>query len=389
MKKYFSNQRGASLTLVLVVFLVLSVFAAAIINVTSSDHKETLYQERNMQAYYLARSGAEAVAQRIIDKPDEINNILEKEGNVVGENIDIEVEKDSDNIIIESTATVEFGKGTTSETVVIKLMGKGSEGESVNSGFDYAIATRGNILGAGVINGNVRTLDGNRNNVEPVVNGEVDGGEVIFPEIPSSTSFDEDIHPINEEQLQLPTPTWPPISEKKIEYPNHSVFSNWGLGAGTKVIIDTGANKNNVLFIKINNLVNIGAALAGAPIDIEVTGNGTLLLETNGFQITNAHASIRTTGNTKVILHNRSNTVQLTVGGSGANINIINESNIETLLNTGGNLTGSIYAKGDVRIQSGSSVTHPSFGNEDGDLEPIPSGDATITYSHDRKVYIN
>jgi len=60
------SQRGSVLILIIVVMSVLSILGVAVLNASVSENNQTVYQEKNIEAYYAARSGAEAMASYLI-----------------------------------------------------------------------------------------------------------------------------------------------------------------------------------------------------------------------------------------------------------------------------------------------------------------------------------
>lgn len=64
----YRNEKGIVLPLVLVVFSALLLLVFTAISVTSAENKESAWQSRRMQAFYLARSGAETFATYLIEK---------------------------------------------------------------------------------------------------------------------------------------------------------------------------------------------------------------------------------------------------------------------------------------------------------------------------------
>lgn len=59
------NRKGSTLALTLIIFAVLMIFATFILNFMVTENKQAMYYQNKTQAYYLARSGAEAVEEAI------------------------------------------------------------------------------------------------------------------------------------------------------------------------------------------------------------------------------------------------------------------------------------------------------------------------------------
>lgn len=57
-----SRQEGIALVYVLVILVIITIFSYALMTIASSQSRQTTYQEKNMKAYYIARSGAAATS---------------------------------------------------------------------------------------------------------------------------------------------------------------------------------------------------------------------------------------------------------------------------------------------------------------------------------------
>jgi hypothetical protein len=70
------NSKGYALISVLIIMLVMSLVGAALLNTSLSDTKLTSAQIKSKQAYYAARSGADAMANYLIKNPSRIQDII-------------------------------------------------------------------------------------------------------------------------------------------------------------------------------------------------------------------------------------------------------------------------------------------------------------------------
>ncbi|MDR5658698.1 pilus assembly PilX N-terminal domain-containing protein [Serpentinicella sp. ANB-PHB4] len=136
MNSYLRNENGVTLPLILVIFVILSILSMAIINISTAEHREVVYQENQMKAYYIARSGAEAIAAKIINEPEVLEHILGKTSNpstISNGELLVEVEeinlKDEQKIKIIAKGTVPTSKGLVSDevTIILKSMCSYSE----------------------------------------------------------------------------------------------------------------------------------------------------------------------------------------------------------------------------------------------------------------------
>lgn len=71
MQKLLQSKKGSTLPIVLTVLVVVIIFSVTALTIGSASMKQTQNQELRLQAYYLARSGAHAVASHIIKKADQ------------------------------------------------------------------------------------------------------------------------------------------------------------------------------------------------------------------------------------------------------------------------------------------------------------------------------
>lgn len=125
------NSKGLALGTVLILASILTLLGITIWNYSSRDVLGAERAEKKMQAYYLAKSGADAVAQYIITNPDNMNmshyiesliDAPESTPTKLDEDTPghfrVKVEKDRDNnLVIASTGTVD----NINETVQVKL----------------------------------------------------------------------------------------------------------------------------------------------------------------------------------------------------------------------------------------------------------------------------
>ena len=118
MKQLFKDKRGSAIITVLIVMGVLTLLGAAVLQYSVNDNLQVHNDERRMQAHYLARSGAEAVANYIINHPDEADELLGKAAKPVEPDeetlqaklkgtFDVVVTKSGDGYLITSTGHVD------------------------------------------------------------------------------------------------------------------------------------------------------------------------------------------------------------------------------------------------------------------------------------------
>lgn len=65
------NRKGSAFILTLMVFVFLSILATATVSFMVSENKQSISHKNKVEAYYIARSGAEAVEASILSITDE------------------------------------------------------------------------------------------------------------------------------------------------------------------------------------------------------------------------------------------------------------------------------------------------------------------------------
>lgn len=116
-----NSERGNTLIIVFLLIAILLTLGMVLSNISILEYSKAEDDSRHVQAYYLARSGANIIAKEIISNNINPNDLVDKRSDQV--NLDngffeIEVEKDSGNFEIISTANVE-GK-TETITLILK-----------------------------------------------------------------------------------------------------------------------------------------------------------------------------------------------------------------------------------------------------------------------------
>jgi hypothetical protein len=128
MKQLFKEKRGSAIITVLIVMGVLTLLGAAILQYSVNDNLQVHNDEKRMQAHYLARSGAEAVANYIMNHSDEVDELVGKETEPVelGKGtFKVKVtEQNPEGLLIESTGYVDDFE----RTVKLQLLPYGSHG---------------------------------------------------------------------------------------------------------------------------------------------------------------------------------------------------------------------------------------------------------------------
>src|SRR5690554_3255670 len=101
-----SGKQGSVLISVLVIMLVVTILGLTLISISMSDMLHAARQETNTEAYYIARSGADAIAAHLIQNPADIPLFIsygEQEAELGKGSFVVAVKEEADGtIIIES-----------------------------------------------------------------------------------------------------------------------------------------------------------------------------------------------------------------------------------------------------------------------------------------------
>lgn len=290
------NQKGSILVIVVVVVLSLTIMAATLGSLAITDQKQTLRQQKKTEAYYLARSGAEAVAAHLIQNPEYVGNVLAQAVDefFLGEGkVSVRVtEAEGGELWIESTGYV----GDFSERVSLSLVPGGPAGPYFPV-FDMAVFSNGSIeieRGARVI-GNVGTnteepggirLDNSRSDL-------IMGNCYVGPNGNIETVIPNNRHAVTksisnlDKYREYPMPKFPECPE--LPWRGNYLSEDWSSGGwnenckissgghygtvtvNTQLVFDVG---NGKLYVRINRLEFTGSGACA----IKIKGNGQLVL---------------------------------------------------------------------------------------------------------------
>jgi Tfp pilus assembly protein PilX len=67
------NKKGSALTLVMFVMVLLTILGLTLLTVSLAEAKAAIRQEKKVQAYFIAKSGADAYAKAYMDAPESVN----------------------------------------------------------------------------------------------------------------------------------------------------------------------------------------------------------------------------------------------------------------------------------------------------------------------------
>jgi len=160
--------------LVLIIMIVLFMLGAVLLQYASTEVLQVSRSEKRMQAYYLARSGAEAMAEHLIANPSDVANyegkdgsssISDSNGEVIGQ-ITVSVDDIDGKIIIESKGQVD-DNGTIIEELLTLSLNEKSAGLFEDAIFSYNTL---NVSG-------MREVFGDISSNEDIIVGGTDRGE--------------------------------------------------------------------------------------------------------------------------------------------------------------------------------------------------------------------
>ncbi len=92
---FFKQEDGLVLPLVLMIMVIVALLFTTLWTYSRSDLQQAVWSENNSRAYYVARSGAESMAQYLMRNPESIKDILNQEAGVetvLSEQITVESE---------------------------------------------------------------------------------------------------------------------------------------------------------------------------------------------------------------------------------------------------------------------------------------------------------
>lgn len=124
---HLKNQNGSALPLVLVIVLILGILGTTLLFLNSTEAQQIIREEKRAQAYYIAKSGAEAMAEYIINYPEEVDNLTTEVSSIPtnlgkGE-FTVKLTKNDEEIVIESIGRVDTIKNKVSLTLREGSMG--------------------------------------------------------------------------------------------------------------------------------------------------------------------------------------------------------------------------------------------------------------------------
>ncbi len=284
--RHLRVEKGMALPLVLIVMVVLFILGSALLQYATTEAVQVSRSEKRMQAYYLARSGAEAIASDIITE-EAASKIIEYfyssvNGNVlVTQNIKLDENADdeffkatitwhevNEQIEIVSTGTV----GDVTESITLYM----NVGERENQNFfDNAIFAMTTIsLTQGDVFGDVESggdIIGEPTEGESYPNSKTVYESAVFPKINDLTHVFE--------TYDLETKSNSPVTIDKAKYSNGVFLRN--VDMNSKGDINFIIPQNETFVAMAESIMSKGNINVWHEDDVDSETGGTLLLFVN------------------------------------------------------------------------------------------------------------
>lgn len=236
MKEVFSlikDETGIALPLVIFVVLALSLLGIILFNYNMAETTQVARDEHRLKAHYLARSGAHAVAQHLIDNPDQVEEIISHGGEsgevtvplgegeygkfqvLVYKGMDPSGEEEEEDIVyVESTGIF----GNARQKVLVSIKTEGISAAMITSDFDIT-GTAFAILDGDVVFINDKSYydDQNQDDDLDIIEGNLEEGYII--DFQPNLTFEEVILPCADEKSVFfgPCPV-EPLNEHNLDH---------------------------------------------------------------------------------------------------------------------------------------------------------------------------
>jgi len=387
------NQSGQALVIVLSVFLILSLLGAAIMFIGTNSSFQDIFSINAMQAYYLARSGADAAAHWIIDNPQTFDNMVGQNSTLISKPVTIQgvpgsctvtITKQGSDIKISSSAKV--NKAIKTVNIYLKQVNDGSGTGSSSGGGISSIkvalfASDGfDLNGSPEIDGDAASNTIRPGSISLTGAAKINGALSIGPEgdtsvhkntsVVSIPGYDNDItHWIIGGIINLPVPSTyslPQFPDEPTNLPqNGSFYAGWwpsppytisSDGQYNDITVDStlnivlGSSSNPVTrLIRVGNLTVRGSG------KIVLQGVGTLKLFVDNNFTLNGSASINKDGSTSLLYMFYGGNNQFTIPGSTVFNGNVYVKNADINLQGSGSIQGNIISGGqNVNLQGAS-----------------------------------
>ncbi|WMM26942.1 pilus assembly PilX N-terminal domain-containing protein [Tissierella sp. MB52-C2] len=352
----FKNRRGLALVNTLIIFAVLMIFGTVALGLMSNENKVSLHHQYKTSAYYIARSGVEAVEAAILTMDEEEakklneklenNNRVDVEEIVIGEGkAKVILFQDNGNMIIESVGEINKVTEKISKEMYIE---KHEENKTVD--IDMAIFadvymkfennTQNNVIG------DIGTNSSSENAIE-FTSGFNDQLIINIPIGSDSTEVinkpDWDKKEPKVEYIEKRIYSLPSFFEYPANLPHKGVILTNSIN--TNPIIDTSAYYDS-LIIESNR---------SATID---TTKGDIVLRIKDFDVQQGHIKVLGTGKIKLFIENyKSLKGGFNLGGNPNKVEIYYNGKENLNITDETKIFGSLYVKqADINIRGRGAV---------------------------------
>lgn len=188
------DERGHTLVLIVIFIAVFAVLGVAMFSYSINQRKSSLAHGRNIEAYYVAKSGAEAVKARLIQPDADVSSYIGTtvDGDIDGKDFSVDISTSGDNLVLTSTGEVPSGSGTLEEKVVLVIPGSSSSStvEISSAIFSSELPTISGNSGS-IIGGITISQPDDGSFTQPSIVDEVDYKEglsypnIVFPTFPT------------------------------------------------------------------------------------------------------------------------------------------------------------------------------------------------------------
>lgn len=200
MFRFLKNDNASALAMTLIVMLVLTILGTVILNISIAENKFANRNEDKLQAYYIARSGAQSVAEYMVkDNKNDASNMIgyvsNENSQIGGGSFSVSVMQDpSDLNSIDIISTGTYKDITQTAKIVVTKTSIG-----IGSLFDHAIVAQNNISISNnsgektEIIGTVATIDGNIVLEKATAEKIITNAEILLPviELPASSEYNQ------------------------------------------------------------------------------------------------------------------------------------------------------------------------------------------------------
>jgi len=263
--KLIRDETGIALPLVIFVILALSLLGIILFNYNMAETTQVSRDEHRLKTHYLARSGAHAVAQYLVDNPDEIEEIISHGGEsgevtvplgegeygkfqvLVYRSGEEEEEEEEEEDIVYVKSTGIFGNAR--QQVLVSILTEGINAPVIASDVD----TRGKAFR--ILGGDVLLRDVTDDEFEEIRDAIEGGLEDDHEVMKTNQVFDHVILPCEDEEMGIfygNCPTFPGdeyVSSEHLEITDSSYYERIHISNGTMLI-----DPNKHLLLKVDNI---------------------------------------------------------------------------------------------------------------------------------------